>query len=230
VKKIIESCGALVAVLPFRNDPSNSFTSKYVIDEIILAQNLGLPFLLFTENRVQLNPALTAAAVGGQAFKLPSAKDDVALSEPLALFDEEYHPSPRVAYAFLATSLRGQAPQTDRVLALVEYVTHMECFLGQRLQGKDAAQQEIVQLIRAAQFVIADITCNSLNTLIEAGVARGAGTRLHLICTIPQSGNQQTRFMFRDLVVGWYGNEVQRIAAIHSIAQRYRRRVCDPNI
>ena len=133
-----------------------------------------------------------------------------------------------VAYSFFATSLRGEARETDKIIALMEQVTSMECLLGQRLQGQHA-QQEIIERIRNAQFVLADITADHLNSLIEAGVARGAGTRLHLICRTPESGELRTRFMFRDLEVSWYGNAVERIGAAHRIARMYRRRVFHPS-
>jgi hypothetical protein len=227
VKRIIESCGALVAVLPFRDDAANGFTSKWIVQEVQVARDLGRPYLLFVANGIKLDDALTAAAIGKQAFPLPQSADDAKLTEALTLFEDEYRPSPRIAYSFFATSLRGETREMDRVVALVEQVTSMQCLLGQRLQGQHA-QQEIVERIRYAQFVLADITANHLNSLIEAGIARGAGTRLHLICRIPESGDLRTRFMFRDLEVNWYSNPVERIGAAHRIARMYRRRVFSP--
>lgn len=226
VKRIIESCGALVAVLPHRDDAANGFTSKWIVQEVQLARDLGRPYLLFLTNGVKLDTALTAAAIGGRAFPIPQSADDVALADALRQFEDEYRQSPRIAYSFFATSLRGDARETDRVVVLMEQVTCMQCLLGQRLQGQHA-QQEIVDRIRNAQFVLADITANHLNSLIEAGVARGAGSRLHLICRTPESRDLRTRFMFRDLEVNWYGNAVERIAKVHRIARMYRRRVFD---
>jgi hypothetical protein len=224
VKRIIESCGALVAMLPFRDDSANGFTSKWIVREVQLARQLGRPYLLFTADGVNVDSSLIAAAIGNRAFPLPSTVDDIALAKTLAFFDDEFSPSPRIAYAFFATSLRGEPQEIDRAVALVEQVTSMQCLLGQRLQGQHA-QQEIVERIRNAQFVLADVTANHLNSVIEAGIARGAGTRLHLICRIPESGELRTRFMFRDLEVNWYGSPVERIGAVHRIARLYRRRV-----
>ena len=227
VKRIIESCGALVAVLPLRDDVAHGFTSKWIVQEVQLACDLGCPYLLFVSDGVKLNTALTAAAIGGRAFTIPQSSADMVLADALRRFEEEYRQSPRIAYSFFATSLHGASRETDRIVALMEQVTSIQCLLGQRLQGQHA-QKEIVDRIRNAQFVLADITANHLNSLIEAGIARGAGSRLHLICRTPDSGDLRTRFMFRDLEVNWYANAVERIGAVHRIARMYRRRVFNP--
>jgi TIR domain len=147
VKRIIESCGALVAVLPFRDDAANGFTSKWIVREVQIARQLGRPYILFTADGVKVEPSLLAAAISSRAFPLSASADDGVLAKALALFEDEYAPSPRLAYAFFATSLRGEARETDHAVALVEHVTSMPCLLGQRLQGQHA-QQEIVERIR----------------------------------------------------------------------------------
>lgn len=223
VRHIIDSCGALVAVLPFREDAANAFTSKWIMQEVRMAQELAKPYLLFVAAGVELDATLEQAAIGGRAYPLPAAEADNSLTVALAQLDEEYRPASRTAYSFLATSLR-EGREIDRIVNLVEQVTSMECLLGQRMSGQHA-QREIVERIRKAQFVIADITANNLNSLIEAGIARGAGTRLHLFCKRPESGDLKTRFMFSDLEVEWYGDALQRLGEAHRIARMYRRRV-----
>jgi hypothetical protein len=227
IKRIIESCGALVGVLPFRDDAANGFTSKWIVKEVETARQLQRPYLLFVADGVKVDDVLIGASIGKRTCPLPATADDRALTNALTLFDDEYSASPKVAYSFFATSLREGEKETERAVELIQQVTSMECLIGQRLQGQHA-QQEIVELIRNAQFVIADITANQLNSMIEAGIARGAGTRLHLMCKPPESGALQTRFMFRDLEVNWYNNPVERIGAVHRIARLYRRRVFNP--
>lgn len=224
VKCIIESCGALVAIFPFRDDAANGFTSKYIVSEVQTAREIGRPYMLFTTEGVKVDPVLIGAAIGGQAYPIPMSSEDPVFEKALALLEEDYQPAPHLAYVFFATSLRGEPRHTDELVDLIEHVTSMQCLLGQRLQGQ-YAQQDITERIRNAQFVLADITEDNLNSLIEAGIARGAGTRLHLICKRPDSGELRTRFMFRDLEVNWYGDPVERIGVVHRVARRYRRRV-----
>ncbi|HEV7733327.1 MAG TPA: toll/interleukin-1 receptor domain-containing protein [Candidatus Binatia bacterium] len=229
VPRIIESCGALVAVAPFRDDAATGFTSKWVVQEVEIARRVGRPYLVFAADGVEIDPALVTTAIGGRAFRLATASDDATLSDALALLEDEYAPSPRLAYSFFSTSVRESTQETERAIAVVEQVTAMSCLLGQRLQGQHV-QQEIIDRIKNAQFVLADVTANHLNALIEAGVARGAGTRLHLICRAPESGGLHTRFMLRDLEMNWYSNEVEHLGAVHRLARLYRRRVFSPTV
>ncbi len=71
-------------------------------------------------------------------------------------------------------------------------------------------------------------TDHHFNTYIEAGVARGADTPLHVMSQVPESGKKFTRWMFWDLEVNWYRNDAERIAIAHRIARMYRRRVFLP--
>jgi TIR domain-containing protein len=224
VQRIIESCGALVAVFPYRDNADHGFTSKYIVREASLANDLRRPFMLFAADGVEVAPALTASAVGRRAFALQADNAQQVLNRALLDLKEAYCPSPRTAYSFFTTSLRGNADDLNAAIDLMQQVTCMECLIGQDLQGQHA-QAEIVDRIRHAEFVVADISDDRPNSLIEAGIARGAGVRLHLIGKIPESGSLHTRFMLRDIEVKWYRDDLERIGLLHGIARRYRRRV-----
>ncbi len=230
VKHIMASCGAVVAVLPFRNDPANSFTSKWIIEEIELARELGRPYLLFQAEGVILDDTMISQAIGGRTFPLPQSAADKPLGEMLRRLEDEYRPSQRMAHSFFATSLKNSPRETDRDVRLIEQVTSMQCLLGQGFQGEQAqhAQNEIIKRIRQAEFVLADITANPLNTLIETGIALGAGTHLHIMCKKADSADDKTRFMFQTSDIKWYADELERIGRVHSVARKYRRRVYVP--
>jgi hypothetical protein len=225
VRRIIESCGALVAVLPYRADNGqHGYTSKGIISEALLAESLGRPYLLFAADGVRLEPKLTASAIGGKTYPLPQSDNDIALPQALNDLKEEYRPSPRIAYSFFTTSLLGNEDDINEAIALIEQVTCMECLIGRNLEGRQA-QVEIIDRIRKSEFVIADVTNDRANSLIEAGIARGAGVPLHLICKLPESGERHSRFMLRDIETLYYQDAVERVAILHSIARGYRRRV-----
>lgn len=224
---IIRSCGALVAVFPFRDDTANGFTSKFMSKEVQIARDLGRPYLLFADDRVKLPAELTDAAIGAKVFPIPRDSDDSSLADRLDDFDERYRASPRPAYAFFATSLLRDKPETNRAIAIIERVTAMRCLVGHGLDGQHA-QKEIIQRIRDAEFVLADVSDNDHNSLIEAGIARGAGTQLELISRPPGDGKLNARFMLRDLEVNWYADPLERIGIVHRIARKYRRRVIHP--
>jgi hypothetical protein len=227
LRRIIESCGALVALFPFRDKPADGFTSKFMVAEVQLAKDLGRPFLLFAAPRVKLDRSLVASAFSGRVFALP-AKPAI-LKSVLSDFDRQYQPSPRIAYSFFATSLLKEEQENERARLIVQQVTSMECQLGRGLKGK-SAQEEIIDRIRNAEFVIADLSPNDHNSLIEAGIALGARRPLHLLSRVPEAGRRETRFMLRDMEIGWYSNALERIAYVHQFARKYRRQIIHPRL
>ena len=224
VRRIIESCGALVAIFPYRNDARNGFTSKYIVNEARLAGEMGRPYLLLADDGVELAPPLVASAIGRKTFPLQSAPAEQILKHALLELEEVYQTSPRVAYSFFTTSLRGDEDDLNEAVDLMRQVTCMECLIGRNLEGQ-SVQPEIVDRIKKAEFVVADISNDRPNSLIEAGIARGAGVRLHLICKSPESGSLHVPFMLRDIEPRRYRDSVERVAVLHEIARRYRRRV-----
>jgi hypothetical protein len=71
-------------------------------------------------------------------------------------------------------------------------------------------------------MMIADISDQNLNTCIEAGIARGAGTRLHLVAREPR---RSPPFMFRDQQVWHYSDDVALLGIVFRLVYPYRRRV-----
>lgn len=224
VKRIIESCGALVAVMPFRDDPANGFTSKWIVEEVKLAIAANRPCLLFAAEGVVAEPILLTNAVCGRLNPLPRSDNDETLVAALHSFDEEFQPPPVPAYSFFATSLRQNQDEVERGVQVIEQITGMECLLGQRLRGQHV-QQAIIERIRHAEFAVADVSPSNLNSLVEAGIARGSGTKLHLICKRPETGDLHTRFMFRDMEMSWYRDSLEHLGVLHRIARQYRRRI-----
>ncbi len=226
VQRIIASCGALVAVFPYREDAhQHGNTSEFMPSEVSIAAKLGRPFLLLAaSSSVKLEPALTAGAIGGKAFQLQAENGEKAWKQALLDLKDAFRPSPRMAYSFFTTSLTEEADGLNDTVELIQSVTCMECLVGQNLEGQHA-QADVVDRITNAEFVLADITDDRPNSLIEAGIARGAGIPLHLICKAPDSGSLRIPFMLRDKEPRRYKDSIERLAVIHAIARGYRRHV-----
>lgn len=226
ITSIIQTSRALIAVLPFdRSQPNN--TSPWILQEARIAQRLGQPYLLAAEHGVTVPPELAADAFGRAVLPLASEGPDEGFHVTLQAFDDmldHRSQSDAGAYSFLAASLLGDAMETEMLASVVERATNMTCVRGQYLTGQHA-QQAIVERIRNAAFVIADVTDDNRNSLIEAGVARGAGVPLHLLCRLPADGGRKTRFMFQDVEMNWYSSALERTGAAHRIAKKYRRRI-----
>lgn len=142
-------------------------------------------------------------------------------------FDEEIerrtHSDDR-SYSFLATSLLAEQRDTDDLISVIERTSNMRCVLGRGMRGQHI-QQAIIDRIRRAAVVIADVSDDNRNSLIEAGVALGAGTDLHLLCRVPADGSRKRRFMFEDREMNWYETPLERLGMVYRIARMYRRRV-----
>ncbi|GIM89187.1 toll/interleukin-1 receptor domain-containing protein [Paractinoplanes toevensis] len=229
ISSVIRTAQGLVAVLPLRPTSGPHFTSPWILKEIEIAQRLQHPYLVLAEEGVSAPPELAETAFGGRSFTLPADGPNDEIRTVLQAYDDMLSFRPHHddrAYSFFAASLLGVVDEMEALVSVVERTTNMPCVRGQYLSGQHA-QGAIIERIRNAAFVIADVTDDNRNSLIEAGVARGAGTPLHLLCAAPADGSHKTRFMFQDMEVNWYSNSLERLGIVYRIAKRYRRRVLD---
>jgi hypothetical protein len=101
----------------------------------------------------------------------------------------------------------------------------MRCVRGERLFG-DNVQRAIIDLTRRAALVIADVTADHRNTLIEAGIAMGSGTTLKLMCRVPPDAILPKRpFMFEGLEFHWFRTPEERLGLCYYFARQFRRRI-----
>jgi hypothetical protein len=200
------------------------------MDEVQIAHHSGKPYLLLAENGVHIPPELKAGAFGGNSIALSDDGPDTSFEKILQDFDDEIFRRPQsdaYSYSFLATSLLGDPRDMDDLVSVIERASNMKCVRGQGFTGQHV-QQAIIERIQSAAFVIADVSEDNRNSLIEAGVALGAGTPLHLLCQEPSNGSRKRRFMFEDREMNWYENSLERLGAVYRIARMYRRRVLTP--
>jgi hypothetical protein len=204
----------VVALLGY--DPKQpATTSPYIVQEARLAATLGKPLLLLAEPGVVVPEDLPQKAFRSTALTLASGKEGrEALVRMLNDFDEECHrlpPDDTEAFIFFAASLLDDSSEAEDIASVIERASNMSCVRGERLSG-DNVQEAITKLIRRAAVVIADISDDHRNTLIEAGIAMGGGTRLKLICRTPPSGAVPKKpFMFEGLEVLAYQTPEQRL-------------------
>jgi hypothetical protein len=226
VASIISGCGALVAIAP---DRGNGSTSNYILREARLANSLGVPARIFAPDGVQLDGALEPIAT-----RLPNGAEADAggghlVDRTIEVVDETWVAPKYPHYVFLGASLEEERAQAvDLVTRLIRHVTAMPCEIGDRIPTPQV-QETIASRIRGARAVIADISARegdtgpqNINICIEAGIARGAAVPLHLIA---KGARGSPPFMFRDLQVLYYANDLELLGAIHQIARRYRKRV-----
>jgi len=226
IRFIMESVRGLVAFLPFSSKYQGTNTSPFILAEVRIAQQLAKPYMLLAEEGVNI-PDDCAAGKFGEVLRISPEGLPSSVGSALRSFDsylEDVPHSDARSYSFLAASLREDDRDAEDVSTVVERASNMRCVRGVRLSGQHV-QAAIIDRIRNAGFVIADISNNPRNSLIEAGVALGAGVSLRVMCRGPLDGSAKAPFMFGDGEVNWYENTVQQLATVYRIGRLFRRRI-----
>lgn len=217
VASIMSSCGGFLAVVPHRGGGA---TSAYILKEIELARQKRLPGIVVADPAVAL-PDLSGLTLlrmspdgsPGQNAEFANAVEDLI---------EAWQKPEAPHYVFYATDLdEANFLRNKAVRQLVQCVTGMPCIMGEDIRG-DHMQKQIRDRIAGAFVMLADISEDNLNTCVEAGIAKGVGTRLHLVAREPR---RRPPFMFRDLQVFHYGDDATLLAVAHRVLFPYRRRI-----
>lgn len=220
VESIISSCGGLVAILPNRG---RGKTSKYILKEIQFAQALSLPYLVVKEPGVELPENLAESAINIVVNDVQNGfPDKTVLQESIELLMEAWKRPIQPHHIFFGTTLDTRHKQRNKTIQqVIQNVTAMPCIMGEEIR-EGQIQEVITRQILQAFALIADISEDNLNTCIEAGIARGANIRYHLVAQEPR---RRPPFMFRDQQVWHYNNDVELLGKIHRIVFPYRRRI-----
>jgi hypothetical protein len=128
IRRILGGCDALLCIMPWRPDDPRK-TSEFVLAELRLAVEMGLPVAVFHETRVGLKTAKTAdgtelALVNGETVKIPEGR---MIDAPRA-FDLNDQASERQAEAALVAYLKS-----DRFASLKRAFPHY-AYVVTRLQ------------------------------------------------------------------------------------------------
>jgi hypothetical protein len=225
---VLRTTRGAIAILGLDPARRPACASPFILEEAELAVQAGCPVLLLAEAGVSVPEPLAAAAFGGAPVVLSATSErDPDLQSVLQSFDDELSGvahDDSDAYVFLAGSLRYDQTQSDELVAVMERASNMPCVRGERLVG-DNVQAAIIDRVRRAAVVIADVTDDPRNTLIEAGVAMGSGTTLKLIVHAPDGVIPKKRFMFEGHEVFGYASPEERLGLCYWIARQFRRRV-----
>jgi hypothetical protein len=221
IRSIMSSCNGVVSIVPDRRPPHEKL--KYFLKEISTAHALGLPLLVVAEAAAELPDEIAKVCLRVPREGL--GESDVLeqeIAEAIQELMESCRAKPHSQHMFLATDLDEEGVARIRVVQKVlQRVTGLPCIVGERISG-DGIQKAIVDRIHDALAMIADISGDSLNICIEAGIARGAGVPVYLVA---QGARHSPPFMLRDIEPAFYQNDIEFLGAIHRIARPYRRKV-----
>ena len=225
VRKLLETCGAMMAVLPEGEEP------KYILRELGWAKQIDMPLLVVATPSVALPDEFADQTIRGTAAELRSG--DMLERAIEDLYHRFRHPAQN-HYFFYATGMQEKEAQTtDAVRHVVQRVTGLPCVVGDKVPKGPIADM-ILDRIRKATAVIANLgggdpegegRYNS-NSCIEAGMAKGASVELYLVAQGPR---KRAPFMVRE-EIKFYDTDVQLLGIIHHLVAHYRRRIINAEL
>jgi TIR domain-containing protein len=227
VERIIASCGAFVAIVPFRDEASatvNEGPYKYFLREMDVAAGLGLPSIIVADPRVRRED-------GSDKTWLRMETDATECPRPIAsAIDALWHQwcEPlKPQYVFCAMDLDSDAARAGGPIRhLVERITGMPTIVGNEIY-EQPLHSAIMKKVCQAFLILADISDDNVNACIEAGMGLAAGTNVELLA---QGKPRRPPFMLGSAQMPTYDDEVERVAIVHKIARRYRRRIVNAEL
>jgi hypothetical protein len=228
VERIIASCGAFVAVVPFRGEAratANEGPYKYFLREMDFAAGLDLPSVIVADPRVRRED-------GPDQTWLRMETDATECPRPIAsAIDALWHQwcePPKPQYVFCAMDLDSDAARVGGPIRhLIERTTGMPTIVGNEIYQPELPSA-IMKKVCQAFLVLADISDDNINACIEAGMGLAAGTNVELLA---QGNPRSPPFMLRSLgQLSTYEDEVERVAIVHKIARRYRLRIVNAEL
>jgi len=221
VEKIISSCGGLLAILPYReNAPDSHYTSKYCLGEIAIASKFDLPAIVIAEPGVELPDSLRESVAYFRQAETTNEVDDNLIEDAVESMREEGKEIHDGNYVFFATNC-DNPERNQTACQLIQQVTGMHCVISKDFQSgtRSSIQETITDLIRRASLVIADISQDNIEPLIEAGIAIGANVEYRIITC------KNLPLMFSNKGVKPYVDDIDRLGHIHRLIYPFRRRI-----
>jgi hypothetical protein len=249
IREILSACGGHVLILPRRGSGVGATEQdySYLIRELAISNELGIPALLLAEKETGLPDSLAR-----RAYRLVTGDNYYSIwtvepPEWLEKFLEEWRTPPSTQHLFLAAEFKENFERTAQLREFIEAVSGLPCHIGRDFEGQELRQQ-IVSEIASASAMIANLSNNqeavsgnigvNLNTCVEAGMALGASSArvatgmkpLPLFLTAQSAPDETGRtsrlpFMFRDSQITWYSKEAELLGHVRRLLLPYRRRV-----
>ncbi len=227
VERIIASCGGFVGIIPFRGVEEACAAEtpyKYFIRELDFARSIGLPSVIIADPRVQRTDGSDNAWL---RMGIDSSECTEEICTELEDLWDEWREPPNPHYIFCAMDLESNAIRaTGPVHHLLERVTGMLTLVGNEIHD-EPLHSAIMEKIKQAFLVLADITDDNINSCIEAGMGLVAGTNVEILT---KGKPRRPPFMLRSLQLSNYENEVEQLGLINKIAQPYRRRIINAEL
>lgn len=231
IRRIVESCGAFVSIIPFRaikpGASQNEDPYTYFHAEIDLARNINLPILLVCDPRAQ--PSFSSLPI--RAFNLEENSVVVTdeIENAIDRLADDWRPPCSPQHVFLGVDLEAPHAAMDHpVREMMERITGIQSKVGREIHNAPV-DHAIMDELRRAHLVVADLTGSddmhfNLDVCIEAGMARATGVSHELFV---KGRQRRPPFMLGRPQLHSYTDELDLLGKVHRVVREYRRRVID---
>jgi hypothetical protein len=227
VERIISSCGGFVGIIPYRDVAearADDGPYKYFLRELDVARSTELPSVVIADPRVRRADGSDDSWL---RMETESAESADVIEGQLADLWDDWHAPPTPHYIFCAMDLESDAVKAHGpVRHVLERITGMPTVVGTDIH-EDPLHSAIMESIKKAFLVLADISDDNINCCIEAGMALAAGTNVEIVA---RGKPRRPPFMLRSLQLSTYEDDVDQLGLIHRIARPYRRRVINAEL
>ena len=227
IKSIISSCGGFVAIVPYRAYEKKLTTSEYIIDEIEIAQRIQLPSLIVADPDVYFRKKkLAQRAIKLRMEEATEGHGKATLEREIRRIREEWKEPQNRHYVFFATDLDRGDSNEKRIEVIrdhIQLIRSMNCKMAPDYKYK--LREMVTETIPRAYLVIADIPDKNFYTLVEAGIALGAGKHLRLVARQPTDGKKDYLDILNHVPIEEYANDNELLQKVHRIAYQFRRRI-----
>jgi hypothetical protein len=181
------------------------------------------PLLLLYEQGVQIPEEIANYAF--RSVELDTSANNDALRNALYAFDEKLTQQTgdnTGAFIFYAGSLKDRYEDLQLV---IERASNMPFERGEGLKGANAPM-EIIAMIGKAALVIADVTDDRRNTMVEVGAAMALDKELRLLVRNTSPGTLPKKaFMLEGREVFGFDSLEEHLCLCYNFARQYRRSV-----
>jgi hypothetical protein len=224
VEAIVRTTRGMVVVLPYNPlEQKANFTSEFILNEANDAIAAKKPLLLLYEHGVLIPDAIANYAF--RSVELDTTANNDALQNALHAFSEKLAQQSRDntdTFIFYAGSLRDRYEELQLV---IERASNMPFERGEGLEGANAPM-EIIALIKKAALVIADVSDDRRNTMVEVGAAMALDKELRLLVRNTSPGTLPKKaFMLEGREVFGFDSLEEHLCLCYNFARQYRRKV-----
>jgi hypothetical protein len=193
-----------------------------MLTEIEIAMEAKLPVLIVADPNVQLRDELDSSTI---RLDMAREREEGKLRSGIGRLREvSANKASSPHYIFFATDFKPEHEKRNSLIKEhLQRITSMECLIANKVI-EVPVQENITKKISNAFMMIADVSEGSDDTLIEAGIAIGAGLKenLHLVA---RGSTYKIPFMFSGKQILFYKDDLNLLGIVQGIGYGYRRRV-----